>query len=264
MINLENLKTLNDGTMVLYGKINYYNRERFKKYLNKYGIDWKEWLAEKKHKEPRYCLNCGKELTGRDTVKFCSSSCSASYNNKLRGSMPEDVKEKISYALSSKSPDFNNETYEYYQKTETICVICGKTFTKMAKDNMDCCSNTCRGKYKFNEFVKNWKDGKESGIVGSYGISARLKHYLLEKYNYSCSKCGWSERNPYTNRIPLEVEHIDGNFQNNSEENLTILCPNCHSLTSTYKGANRGHGRKARKKYDASLAQLVEQCPRKA
>jgi predicted HNH restriction endonuclease len=47
----------------------------------------------------------------------------------------------------------------------------------------------------------------------------------------------------------LEIEHIDGNFENNAEENLELLCPNCHSLTSTYKGANKGSGRKERKKY---------------
>ena len=39
------------------------------------------------------------------------------------------------------------------------------------------------------------------------------------------------------------VDHIDGNSDNNSEENLRLICPNCHSLTSTYRGANRGHGR---------------------
>lgn len=62
-------------------------------------------------------------------------------------------------------------------------------------------------------------------------------------------KSGWGEVNPYTQTIPLEVEHIDGNYQNNTEDNLTILCPNCHSLTPTYKGANKGHGRKDRKQY---------------
>ena len=48
-------------------------------------------------------------------------------------------------------------------------------------------------------------------------------------------------------RVRLEAQylfqHIDGNSKNNKEENLTLLCPNCHSLTKTYKGANRGNGR---------------------
>ncbi len=41
----------------------------------------------------------------------------------------------------------------------------------------------------------------------------------------------------------LEIDHIDGNSDNNSEENLRLVCPNCHSLTSTYCGTNRGNGR---------------------
>lgn len=74
-----------------------------------------------------------------------------------------------------------------------------------------------------------------------------IKRYLMEKYNYSCSYCNWDKINPFTGLSPLEVEHIDGNFKKNSEENLIPLCPNCHSFTSTYKGANMNNGRKARK-----------------
>jgi len=40
-----------------------------------------------------------------------------------------------------------------------------------------------------------------------------------------------------------------GNYQNNKEENLILSCPNCHSLTSTYKGANKNFGREDRRKY---------------
>ena len=76
----------------------------------------------------------------------------------------------------------------------------------------------------------------------------------MEKYQCKCSKCGWGEENPYSHTIPLEVEHIDGNFQNNNEDNLTLLCPNCHSLTSTYKGANRGNRRKERNIHNLGVA----------
>lgn len=54
--------------------------------------------------------------------------------------------------------------------------------------------------------------------------------------------------NPYTHRIPLDVHHKDGDYSNNDEKNLDLLCPNCHSLTNTYKSLNP-HGRKMRKKY---------------
>lgn len=76
-----------------------------------------------------------------------------------------------------------------------------------------------------------------------------IKTYLLRKYNFKCAKCNWNKVNKYTGKIPLEIEDIDGNYMNNKEENLIVLCPNCHSLTSTYKGANLNYGRKSRKKY---------------
>ncbi|MET7436680.1 HNH endonuclease signature motif containing protein [Streptomyces sp. NPDC004082] len=40
--------------------------------------------------------------------------------------------------------------------------------------------------------------------------------------------------------LPLEVDHIDGDWRNNRPENLRILCPNCHSTTDTYRGLSRG------------------------
>jgi hypothetical protein len=46
--------------------------------------------------------------------------------------------------------------------------------------------------------------------------------------------------------VPIEVEHIDGDWRNSRVENLTLLCPNCHSLTATYRGLNRGRGRAKR------------------
>ena len=63
--------------------------------------------------------------------------------------------------------------------------------------------------------------------------------------------------NLFTKKIPLEVEHIDGNSQNNKEENLTLLCPSCHSLTKTYKGANKGKGRKHRRSRYLKNADVV-------
>lgn len=42
--------------------------------------------------------------------------------------------------------------------------------------------------------------------------------------------------------LPLEVDHIDGDWRNNLPENLRLLCPNCHSTTDSYRG--RGKGRR--------------------
>ncbi len=40
--------------------------------------------------------------------------------------------------------------------------------------------------------------------------------------------------------IPLELDHIDGDNSNHKLENLNLLCPNCHTLTPTYRGKNKG------------------------
>ena len=125
------------------------------------------------------------------------------------------------------------------------CLNCEKEI----KNNNKYCSNLCQKEFQYKAYIDRWKNGNENGLKGQYQISNHIKTYLFEKYNNKCARCGWGEKNNFTNKIPLEVEHIDGNYKNNQEENLILLCPNCHSLTSTYKGANLNHGRKERNKY---------------
>lgn len=127
----------------------------------------------------------------------------------------------------------------------SICLNCGKEIIGKKKY----CNNQCQADYQYKEWIIRWKNGQENGLKGEYGISNHLKRYLFEKFNNQCCQCGWNKINPYSNTIPLEIDHIDGDFRNNTENNLRLLCPNCHSLTETYKGANKGQGRKDRKKY---------------
>jgi hypothetical protein len=51
-----------------------------------------------------------------------------------------------------------------------------------------------------------------------------------------CSGCGLDQW--LGAPIPLELDHIDGDIENNSIGNLRLLCPNCHALTPTYRGKN--------------------------
>ncbi|MFE4174933.1 HNH endonuclease signature motif containing protein [Streptomyces sp. NPDC056909] len=73
--------------------------------------------------------------------------------------------------------------------------------------------------------------------------SSQLKRALLGLgAEERCALCGCAARwrgHP----LPLEVDHLDGNWRNNRVENLRILCPNCHSTTDTYRG--RGKARRA-------------------
>lgn len=127
-----------------------------------------------------------------------------------------------------------------------VCLNCGKELKDSRKKY---CDNKCQSDYQYKEWIYRWKLGLESGLKGEYGISNHLKRYIFEKFDNKCCKCGWGEVNPYSQTIPLEIDHIDGDFRNNTEDNLRLLCPNCHSLTATYKGANKGQGRKDRQKY---------------
>ena len=126
------------------------------------------------------------------------------------------------------------------------CLNCNK---ELIDKRTKYCSNFCQKEFQYKQYIKKWKNGEETGLKGKYEISAHIRRYLLDKYNHKCAVCGWNKINLFTQKCPLEIEHIDGNYLNNSEDNLTILCPNCHSLTATYKGANKGQGRKGRKKY---------------
>lgn len=96
---------------------------------------------------------------------------------------------------------------------------------------------------KYEEYISRWLAGGENGMRGVSSISAHIRKYLFKKYGNKCCKCEWSEVNPHTNRIPLEVNHIDGDHTNNIETNLELICPNCHSLTNSYRALNNGHGR---------------------
>lgn len=215
---IEKSKSLSDLARYIFGKENYTNREKCKQILSEHGIEWKSWCEGNKKKEKKYCLYCGKELSGRRRKKFCNHSCAASYNNKgiTRNGIHRDQ----------------------------YCLYCGKKIKYPHKF----CNLNCSARYKYEQWVVRWKNGEENGLSGKYGLSDRVRQYLMEKYQCKCQKCGWGEKSPYTQLIPLHVHHIDGDCTNNKEENLQLLCPNCHSLTENFGNLNKNATRKDNRK----------------
>jgi len=100
------------------------------------------------------------------------------------------------------------------------------------------CDNQCqaehRAKQAFEKHRPKWEAGEDIG-------RPRQRQFLTEERGYRCEVCGisdWQGRS-----ITLQVDHIDGHHENNHKENLRLICPNCHSQTDTFAGANRGNGR---------------------
>lgn len=79
-------------------------------------------------------------------------------------------------------------------------------------------------------------------VVDSDYQSYKLKRRLIQEglKEIFCEKCRLSEWQGFP--IPLELHHINGNNRDNRLENLTLLCPNCHALTESYRGKNKSHG----------------------
>lgn len=155
------------------------------------------------------CKQCKSETKN---PQFCSRSCAATYNNNL----------KI----------YNR------RKPEGSCKNCNIPISSSRSYCKDCYSNNAAHKMK----IPLWLSGEWRGGT-DFGLSQIIRNYLLEKFDYSCYKCGFNIRHPDDGRTILEINHIDGNGLNHSPDNLEVLCPNCHALTSTYRGRNQGNGR---------------------
>lgn len=89
------------------------------------------------------------------------------------------------------------------------------------------------------------------------GIDGK-KRRVKEEQNNSCNKC---KLNQWLNvSIILEIDHIDGFSDNNLRENLEALCPNCHSLTPTWRGRNKPSRNGKNKVSDKEILTAIEQC----
>ena len=177
------------------------------------------------YENPKLCKHCGKiiEFKKRNSNVFCGRSCRATYNNKGK------IRPK-----KARDPDTGVIYKKVWPKID--CAVCGKPVAKHAKKF---CSLLCQQQDRHNNKLQQWLDGEDVTKENRY-----LRRFLIETRGNQCSVCGIEEHN--NKAIVFEVEHIDGNSENNKPENVCLICPNCHSQTDTYKGKNRGKGRHSR------------------
>ncbi|UYE98810.1 HNH endonuclease [Xanthomonas phage XbC2] len=183
----------------------------------KYGIKLdslnKEFKERYYNESPKSCLTCNSIIPyckDIDNKIYCNHSCSAKSSN---------VKRKII----------------------RTCIHCNSILSGKQKVY---CSNSCQSNYDYTAYINRWLNGDELGFVGkTLQLSKYVRRYLHEIYGTSCSNCGWDEKHPSDNRTLTEVDHIDGDASNNLLSNLRILCPNCHSMTETFRARNKNSKR---------------------
>lgn len=134
----------------------------------------------------------------------------------------------------------------------------------------------CRGatlKRHMDKYGLKWEDYKNPGRKGRSRVEDRkytadqafqkgmhknyALRYLKEEREWKCECCGLSEWQGKP--LPLEVHHINGDCWDQRRENLQILCPNCHSLTDTWRSRNsKGYNGHSPKVSDEELLKAVE------
>lgn len=164
-----------------------------------------------------YCKNCNKDvIRNKSEVKgnvFCSSSCSASYNNKIR------IRKNI-------------EIYE-----QTLICSCGKT----KKTYSQCCRLCYNKKVDFNTielflnktFGEFKKESYNQSHVYYSQIRGKNKKYLNKVYgdklNKECAYCKYDTYVELCHIIPISNFSDESKMSEiNSLNNLVYLCPNHH------------------------------------
>lgn len=192
------------------------------------------------------CAECGKPTTSK---LYCSNACSlkgtaakrAAAIRKPKPPCPRCGKPRKSRTAAHCSRECADATRREGRETQP-CLWCGTT------DRSPCsrgpyCSFNCFNEDRYHRtggfaaWMARWQTGEESGTVDGKP-DGRIRMALVALRGQRCEQCGWDKQNPVSGRVPLEIDHIEGDRTKNRPEDLRLLCPNCHALTPTYQHLN--------------------------
>ncbi|MFN8375605.1 MAG: HNH endonuclease signature motif containing protein [Anaerolineae bacterium] len=181
----------------------------------------------------------------------------------------EKTKDRIRQHLDAKA----QRAIAEYESNPKFCLFCGEKIPCEKRVNKFC-SQSCAASYNNRGLNRHGKTIKpvsfcscgkpklpqnkycaeciEKRVFQKVYDTAKLKSdktrkkLLLEQRGHICEGCGLAEWRGYP--IPLDLHHIDGNSDNNAENNLQLLCPNCHALTGTHKRRNKNGKRQQQRR----------------
>jgi len=162
------------------------------------------------------CEKCGKECA---SGRFCSVGC----RNSRVFSEESKQKKREGYERWLQALQAEPEKYAEFKKSQAENGVLNGKRKGPSKSYI-------RTKPVVRVKKIDGRSWEERGLDGK-------RKMVIEEQGGQCNRCSLNEwlGNPLT----LEIDHKDGNHQNNLRGNLEALCPNCHSLTPTWRGRNK-------------------------
>lgn len=115
------------------------------------------------------------------------------------------------------------------------CIHCGKENKWGSSKFNKYCNTTCKNNWEWlNVTIPRVERGE-----CTYNSGTVLKRYLIETRGEHCEECSitstWNDK-----PLVLQLDHIDGDSDNNFPSNIRLLCPNCHSQTENFGSKGKG------------------------
>jgi len=140
------------------------------------------------------------------------------------------------YIMRKYSEYTDDDVIKYAKEVKSIASLLRKLNLKVAGGNY---ANIKRKLQQLDVDCSHWTGqawNKDSQLKdwSKYTNISSLKRNLIRKRGHKCENCHLEEWQKQD--IPLELDHVDGDRTNNLENNLKLLCCNCHALTPTWRG----------------------------